>query len=111
MSRTNDPLPWSLFSTGGVVAALLMPVTILLTGLAVPAGWVSEQSLFDLVHHPLARIFLFLTISLPLFHAAHRLRMVLADTGLRPMEGLVSALLYGIAVVGTVLAVVFLVQL
>ena len=34
----SNPLLWLLFSAGGLVAALLLPVLLLLFGLAVPAG-------------------------------------------------------------------------
>jgi fumarate reductase subunit D len=111
MARTNEPIAWSLFGAGGVVAALLLPVMILLTGIAVPAGWISQSGLYNLVHHPLTRLYLFVVISLSLFHAAHRTRFVLIDLGLKPIAGLVAALCYTLAIVGTLLAVVFLIQL
>lgn len=108
MAKSNEPIWWSLFSAGGMVAAFLMPITILLTGIAVPAGWVSERSLFDLVHHPLTRLCLFLLISLPLFHAAHRTRLVLMDLGLREISKLLAVTCYGSASVATLLAAVLL---
>jgi succinate dehydrogenase subunit D len=111
MAKSNEPIWWSLFGAGGVVAALLMPITIFLTGIGVYAGWVSERALFDFIHHPLGRIGLFLLISLPLFHAAHRTRFTLIDIGLKSMSSLLAVLLYGGAIVGTVLAIVFLVRL
>ena len=36
MAKSNEPIWWSLFSAGGVVAALLVPVRIFLTGIAWP---------------------------------------------------------------------------
>ena len=36
---TIEPLLWLLFSAGGVLAALLIPVLLLLFGLVFPAGW------------------------------------------------------------------------
>lgn len=111
MARSNEPMAWSLFGAGGVVAALVLPVLIVLTGLAVPAGLITATGLSRLVHNPLTRLFLFVVISLSLFHAAHRTRFVLIDLGLKPVGGLVAALCYAFAIVGTLLAVVFLVQL
>src|SRR5437870_9282625 len=73
MPRSITPFLWLLFSAGGTVAALLFPVHILLTGLAVPLGWVnapSYESVLGLVRNPVARLYLFVFVSLPLFHWA-----------------------------------------
>ncbi len=74
MARSNEPFWWSLFSAGGVVAAFFLPVTILITGILVPAGWLMAEDLRVLVGHPLTRLYLFVLISLPMFHWAHRFR-------------------------------------
>ncbi len=52
MARSNEPIFWSLFAGGGMVAAMLMPVTVVLTGFAVVCGCLSQQALWDAVHHP-----------------------------------------------------------
>ena len=101
--RTADPLSWLLFSAGGVVSALFYPVTIFLTAVAVPAGWLSEESLFDLIQNPLVRFYLFVLISLPLFHWAHRFRYALIDLGFGWL-GRQKILFYGTALAGTLLA-------
>ncbi len=38
-TRSNEPFLWMLFSAGGVVSAMLMPIHLLLFGLAFPLGW------------------------------------------------------------------------
>jgi fumarate reductase subunit D len=111
MAKSCEALWWSLFALGGVVVAFLFPITILITGIIVPAGLLGEQALYHVVHHPLTRLYLFVAISLPLFHAAHRLHLMLRDVGLRALSGPLGVLLYGAALVGTVLASVFLVQM
>jgi fumarate reductase subunit D len=111
MAKSNEPIWWSLFGAGGVVAALAMPVTILITGFAVPFGWVNEARLFHLIHHPLARLYLFGVISLPLFHGAHRSLHTLVDLGLRERRGLLAVLLYGGAILGTLIAAWLLIRL
>ena len=112
MTKSNDPFWWSLFSAGGVVAALLVPVTLLLTGLAVPLDWVEADSLRELVvDNPLVKVYLFLIISLPLFHWAHRFRYVAVDLGLKGLGGLLPAVCYGAAIVGTAMAVFLLVRI
>jgi len=108
--RSTDPLWWLLFSAGGVVAAFLFPVTVVLTGIAIPAGWLTEESLLALVRHPLARLYLFVLISLPLFHWAHRFRYALVDLGLGSL-GRQKVLFYGAAGLGTLLAGWLLIRL
>jgi fumarate reductase subunit D len=108
MARSNEPIWWSLFSAGGVVAAFFVPVTIVITAIAVPAGWISDEKLYFLLQQPLARLYLFVLISLPLFHWAHRFRYVVADLGLRGGGRLPAIVCYGSAILGTVLAGCFL---
>lgn len=109
MAKSNEPFWWSLFSAGGVVAALFIPITLLVTGIAVPLGWVEAESLRALVVNNLpVKIYLFVVISLPLFHWAHRFRYVAVDLGLKGIGSPLAVVCYGAAVVGTVLAVVFL---
>ncbi len=40
--KTIEPLWWGLFSAGGVVAAFLVPIHIILVGFAVPLGWTTD---------------------------------------------------------------------
>lgn len=112
MSEQNStaPLWWLLFAAGGVVAAMLMPVAIVVTGIAVPAGWVSPEALLELVRHPVGRLGLFVLVSLSLFHWSHRFRYALVDLGLG-LVGRRAWLFYGTAFVGTLAMVVLLVRL
>ncbi len=105
MARSNEPMIWSLFAAGGMVAAMLMPVTVVLTSFAVAWGCVSEQGLLDAIRHPLGRLYLLLLITLPLFHAAHRLRHTVMDLGARGYSRSLGVLFYGGAIVCTALAV------
>jgi len=113
--RSNEPLLWMLFSAGGVVAALLMPIHLLLFGLAFPLGWLqspSRDELLILVRHPVARIYLLLLCSLPWFHWAHRFRFTLYDgLQIKHLNELINVFCYGGAVVGTVVAVYFVSQI
>lgn len=111
MAKSNEPLFWSLFSAGGVVAAFFVPVTLILTGMAVPAGWIKEDDLLLLVRHPLTRVYLFVLISLPLFHWAHRFRYVAADMGLKVLGVALPIVCYGAAILGTALAAFVLARL
>jgi len=108
MARSNDPIWWSLFSAGGVVAAFFMPVTILLTVIIVPAGWLPAEDLRQLAGHPLTRLYLFVLISLPMFHWAHRFRYVAVDLGFKRISSILPIVCYGTALVVTLLALFYL---
>ena len=54
---------------------------------------------------------LFLLCMLSLFHFAHRFRFTLVDLGLKAVHQLVAVVCYGIAIAGTVAAVVLLVRM
>ncbi|MCZ6795028.1 MAG: fumarate reductase subunit D [Planctomycetota bacterium] len=108
MAKSNEPIWWSLFSAGGVVAAFFMPITVVLTCIAVPAGWISAEGLRQLVEQPLTRLYLFVLISLPMFHWAHRFRYVAVDLGLKGLGSGLMIACYGTAGLGTVMAVFFL---
>lgn len=108
--KTIEPFWWGLFSAGGVVAAFLVPMHLLLHGLAVPLGWLSPevtryermQALFG---RPLVKMYLFVLIALPLFHCAHRFRFTLYDLGLKRLRTPTAVVCYGAAVIGTVATV------
>ncbi|HET9743199.1 MAG TPA: fumarate reductase subunit FrdD [Terriglobales bacterium] len=108
VKASNEPIFWTLFSAGGVVAALLLPIQLLIFGLAAPLGWlpgVSYSSLAVLMHSPITRIYFFVLCSLPLFHFAHRFRYTLYDgLQIKHLNEVVFAGCYGAAVVGTVVA-------
>jgi fumarate reductase subunit D len=84
MARSNKPLLWLPFAGGGLVAALLTPVLILITGVLVPLGVIHlrYETIAAFAHHPLPRLILFGAVALPAWHAAHRLRMTAHDLGL-----------------------------
>ncbi len=106
--RSNEPLLWLLFSAGGVVAALAIPVHLFLFGLAFPLGWIkspSYESLMALIRHPLAAPYLLVVCSLPLFHWAHRFRYTLFDgLQIKHLNELINTFCYGGAILGTMLA-------
>lgn len=106
--RSNEPFLWALFSAGGVVAAFLIPVLLVLYGLAFPLGWLQApgyESTLALVRHPLTRLVLFVLCSLPLFHWAHRFRFTLYDgLQIKHLNELINFFCYGGAITGTVLA-------
>jgi fumarate reductase subunit D len=106
--RSNEPLLWLLFSAGGVISALLMPIHLFLFGFAFPLGWLDApryESLRALASHPLTRLYLLVFCTLPLFHWAHRFRFTLYDgLQIKHLNEVISIFCYGGAVLGSVLA-------
>lgn len=106
--RRMEPLLWSLFSAGGVVAAFLIPAHLFLFGIAFPLGWLQApgyEKMLALLRLPATRIYLFILCSLPLFHWAHRFRYTLYDgLQIKHLNELINSFCYGGAVVGTALA-------
>ena len=105
--RPEEPFLWLTFSAGGVAAALVMPILLLLFGLAIPLGWVSPDyaHLLAVARNPLIRFVLLVVSVLALAHAAHRLsHTVVHGLRLRHGAGLVAALCYGGALVGSAAA-------
>ena len=115
MKRQAEPLLWMLFSAGGVVSGMLMPVLVLLFGLAFPLGWLNPPT-YDavraLVANPMAAIVLFALCTLSLFHWAHRFRHTLYDgLQIKHLNEVVAVVSYGTAVIGSAVAAYLLWQL
>jgi succinate dehydrogenase subunit D len=106
--RSNEPFLWLLFSAGGVVAAMLLPVHLFLFGLAFPLGWLRSPGydhLLAFIRHPAVRLYLLVLCSLPLFHWAHRFRFTLYDgLQIKHLNELINLFCYGGAVLGTLVA-------
>lgn len=96
MARSNKPILWLPFAAGGLVAALIVPVLILITGLLVPLGILPlpYEKMAAFAHNPFGKLILFGTVALPGWHAAHRLRMTAHDLGLGG-GAVVQAVCYG----------------
>ena len=104
-----------LFSAGGVVAAMLMPILLLLFGVAFPLGWAAAPShdrMLVVLGNPLTRLVLFSLCVLSLFHWAHRFRHTLYDgLQIKHLNEVIAVVSYGAAVVGSGLAAYLLWQL
>ena len=84
MARSNKPILWLPFAGGGLVAALLTPVLILITGVLMPLGLVHlhYETIAAFAHNPIGKLLMLGAVALPTWHAAHRLRMTAHDLGL-----------------------------
>ena len=111
-SRSNRPLAWLLFGTGGFLVAFFFPIHILLN-LLQPLGVVADPgraSMLTLLRYPLARVYLGILLVFAFWHAAYRLRDTICDAlAVRQIDIVIFALCYGGAVVATVATIVVLV--
>src|SRR5688572_944951 len=110
----SEPLLWMLFSAGGVVSAMLVPILLLLFGVVYPLGWVTPPSyehLRAVMANPLTKLVLLALCVLSLFHAGHRLRHTVKD-GLQvhALDMTFAMLAYGGALLGSLVAAYLLLQ-
>jgi fumarate reductase subunit D len=113
MAKSNEAFFWSLFSAGGVMAALFIPALVLSTGFLLPTAdpvRAAERytQVHSVVHHPITKLVLFGVIFLTFFHCAHRIQHTAKDIGLRPVGGLIAAVSYSGALIGSIIAAVLL---
>ncbi len=106
--RSNEAGLWLLFSSGGMLAALLLPAMVFLLWVAPALGWTPSPeygNLVGLARHPVVRLLLFALISLSLFHWAHRFRYTLYDgLQLYHLNHLIAVVTYGLATVLSLVA-------
>lgn len=105
--NTIEPLWWALFTAGMGLLAMVLPIHILVQGLAIPLEALPPESysparLANLLANPIVRLYLFILCSLAFFHWAHRFRYFVFDLGLRAGRQLTAVLCYGAAIVGTI---------
>ena len=113
MKRSHEPVFWLLFGAGGMLSALLGPVLVFVTGIAVPLGLLlpADTLRYDrvlaLVQHPLGKLALLAVIALFLFHGCHRLLHSLHDLGVRTGSA-GRWVFYGFAALGSLAGAVLL---
>jgi fumarate reductase subunit D len=110
MKRSNAPVFWALFGAGGMLSALLGPMLVFITGVAVPLGLLllprdllNYPRMLAFAQHWAGKVFLFAVIALFAWHAAHRVFHSLHDVGIRTGM-LAKPLCYGGALLVTLLA-------
>ena len=102
---------WFMFSQGGLFAAVLLPVHILVQGILGPLGVVPVvdrhyDTWISILGNPIVKLYLLVLISLPFFHFAHRLRYLLVDLGVHAAKSTpAQVLFYGGAVAVTLVTV------
>jgi fumarate reductase subunit D len=100
-----------MFANGGGLAALVLPVHILVQGVLGPLGIVRVvdqryDTWISILGNPIVKLYLLALIALPFFHFAHRLRYLLVDFGVAAAKSLpAQVIFYGGAVVVTLIAI------
>ncbi|MGB8339458.1 MAG: fumarate reductase subunit FrdD [Burkholderiales bacterium] len=113
IKRSNKPIFWSLFGAGGMLSALIGPMLIFITGIAVPMGFLlpADTLRYDrmlaFAHNPIGKLLLLAVISLFLFHGFHRMYHCLHDLGIHVGAGLKAAF-HGFSIIGTMAALYLL---
>jgi len=108
MSRSHEPIFWSLFGAGGMLAALIGPALVFITGIAVPLGLLpgelmSYPNLLAFAGHWVGKLFIFAVVALFLWHAVHRIVITLHDLGVHGRFATRVAC-YGFALLGSLVA-------
>ena len=100
-----------MFAQGGVIAAVLIPVHILVQGILGPLGFVNVvdrhyDTWISLLGNPVVKLYLLVLIALPFFHFAHRLRYLLVDLGVPAAKSTpAQVIFYGGAVLVTLVTI------
>jgi fumarate reductase subunit D len=98
---------WFMFSQGGVVAAMLIPVHVLAQGILGPLGIVPVvdrhyDTWARVLGNPIVKLYLLVLIAVPFFHFAHRLRYLLVDLGVPAAKSVpAQVVFYGGAILVT----------
>lgn len=111
-----EPVIWLLFGQGILIGTMLLTAYLAIVGVAIPLGIVSADALsYDralrLGSSLIGRIVLLALIALPLWKGAHHVRSLSLDFSGQARDAVVAPVLYGLALLGTVLALVAVVRL
>ena len=110
MAIAKKAFVWGLFAAGGTVSSFVFPALIalfLLVALGKTPDGLEYSNIQVFCNHWIVKLALFVVISLSLWHAAHRLRVVFHDFGVR-MDKAVANAVYLVAFIGTLMTAFYL---
>lgn len=113
--RSEEPVWWGLFGAGGTWFAMITPITILVLGILVPFGIidfeaVSYERVSGFAKSFIGALFTVATLSLPMWHAMHRVHHGLHDVKIH--AGTFGKILcYSTAYLFTILPVIFILMI
>ena len=104
---------WAVFGPGGVIAALLIPVHIVVQGILGPLGIVPVvdrhyDTWVNILGNPLVKLYLLVLIAVPFFHFMHRLRYLLVDLGVPAARGVPAQVVFYGGVVAVTLVTIYI---
>ena len=103
-----------MFAQGGVIAAVLIPVHVLVQGILGPLNIVPVvdrhyDTWIAILGNPIVKLYLLVLITFPFFHFAHRLRYLLVDLGMPAAKSVpAQVVFYGGAVLVTLATIYIL---
>jgi fumarate reductase subunit D len=111
-----EPVIWLLFGLGILLGTILLTAWLLVPGVLMPLGILPESALaFERAHrlgaHPIGRLVLLALVALPMWKGAHHLRALSIDFGGVKRDPAVASVLYGLATLGSLLAIVAVMRL
>ena len=111
-----EPLIWALFGGGIMVGTMLMTGWVAVVGVAIPLGIVPADALaydraYALGSSLIGRALLVAIVALPLWKGAHHTRHLLIDSGGADRDPVVALILYALATLGSLLAIVAVIRI
>ncbi|HKA15839.1 MAG TPA: fumarate reductase subunit FrdD [Myxococcota bacterium] len=111
-----EPVIWLLFGQGIMIGTMLLTAYLAVVGVAIPLGIVSPDALayeraLRLGSSLIGRVVLFALIALPMWKGAHHVRHLSLDMGGLSRDAVVAPILYGLALLGNLLALIAVVRL
>jgi fumarate reductase subunit D len=111
-----EPAIWLLFGQGILLGTMLLTGWCLIVGLAIPLGIVSADALeFSRAHsmgsNLIGRLVLAALVALPMWKGAHHIRSLSVDLRGADSDTAVGTVVYLIATVGTLAAILAVVRL
>lgn len=114
MARSSKAVPWLVFAGGGTATAFILPVIVIITACYAFFGGFSAALSYETMHgfvgHWLIKLIVFGIMVLTLWHAAHRLRVVAHDFGIRA-DTPVAIAVYGLAALGSLMTIIALLRI